>query len=112
MADIHLSSQTGKAVTAQLYNNASPHGDPIPMAEIATTGEYFCNVPPNTPAAKYLVVFQAAGTKLSSGLLAWDGTQEVQISSLPQAVRTALEADGGKLDAAMKAARAARLQTL
>jgi hypothetical protein len=97
MADIYLSSTTGKTVTAQLYSNATATGTPISMQEIATTGEYLCNVPPGTAAGKYLVVFVAAGLKIASGTLEWDGAAEVTVAS--RASQTSVTALGSPMQA-------------
>lgn len=96
MADIYFSSTTGKTVTAQLYNDATSHGDPIPMSEIEATGEYVCDIPTGTPANKYLVVFFEAGEKLASGVMEWDGVAEVN-QSVKQMIDSAFSNVGSGL---------------
>jgi hypothetical protein len=77
MADLTLSASNGMTPTAQLYLNAAPVGSAISMAEIGTTGEFYADIPSGTAAGEYLVVFFNGTTKLTSGVLIWDGTQEV-----------------------------------
>jgi hypothetical protein len=77
MADLTLSASKGMTPTAQLYLNATSVGSAISMAEIGTTGEFYADIPSGTAAGEYLVVFFNGATKLTSGGLSWDGTQEV-----------------------------------
>jgi hypothetical protein len=77
MYDLTLSASHGMTPTAQLYLNAVAVGSAIPMTEIGTTGEFYANIPSGTAAGEYLVVFNTGTTKLTSGILQWDGTQEV-----------------------------------
>jgi hypothetical protein len=77
MADLTLSASKGMTPTAQLYLNATSVGTAISMAEIGTTGEFYADIPSGTAAGEYLVVFFNGATKLTSGVLIWDGTQEV-----------------------------------
>lgn len=113
MADIYFSSTTGKTVTVQLFTDTGAHGNPIAMVEIQSTGEYRCDLPVGVPAGKYLVVFFEGSEKLGSGVIEWDGQNEVASTNgvTPFDIKSALEAPGSKLDRAMKAAQAAEDQT-
>jgi hypothetical protein len=62
------------------------------MAEIGTTGEFYADIPSGTAAGKYLVVFFNGATKLTSGVLSWDGTQEVAIPTAAQNATAVLDA--------------------
>ena len=84
MADLTLSASKGMTPTAQLYLNAVSVGSAISMAEIGTTGEFYADIPSGTAAGEYLVVFFNGATKLTSGVLSWDGTQEVAPPTLAQ----------------------------
>lgn len=77
MSDIYLSASTGMTVNARAYLNNVPYGSDIPMTEIGTTGEYYCDMQMGSPQGKYLIVFFNGTTKLSSGLMQWDGSKEV-----------------------------------
>lgn len=81
MADLTLSASTGMTPTAQLYLNAASVGSAISMAELGTTGEFYADIPSGTAAGEYLVVFFDGTTKLTSGVLIWDGTQEITATS-------------------------------
>jgi hypothetical protein len=84
MADLTLSASKGMTPTAHLYLNAVSVGSAISMAEIGTTGEFYADIPSGTAAGEYLVVFFNGATKLTSGVLSWDGTQEAAPPTLAQ----------------------------
>lgn len=81
MADLYFSGRVGQTITAKLYANGATLGADIAMTEIEGTGEYTGSVPAGTPAGQYLVVFFAGPRKLASGVLAWDGSKEITIST-------------------------------
>ena len=106
MADLTLSASKGMTPTAQLYLNATSVGSAISMAEIGTTGEFYADIPSGTAAGEYLVVFFNGATKLTSGVLSWDGTQEVAI---PTASETAAAVLGANVEAGATLAQSLRL---
>jgi hypothetical protein len=75
-APLNLSYVSGRTVTASLYAD-----NVLQVSGIATTdrgqGEYYGSLPCGTPANNYVVVFLDSGQKVASGLLYWNGTQEV-----------------------------------
>jgi len=74
--DITLSASSGLTVTARLYRGGVAVGADFPMQEISGIGEYFCSMPANTLAGKYLIVFFSGGQKLTSTVIFWDGQAE------------------------------------
>jgi hypothetical protein len=94
MADITLSAITGITPTVQLYLEETAVGTPITMTQIGTTGEYYCNMPADSYAGTYLVVFNNGSEKLTSGVLFWDGEKEITVGSIPETVVTDLGGNG------------------
>ena len=111
MADLNLdATESGLSVTASLFEHGEAVLEAIPMLEIANTGVYYADIPNGTQAGVYNVIFFAAGEKIASGLLRWDGMQAAGPQTTGDIVN-ALEAEGGKIDRAMQAAQSADDQT-
>jgi hypothetical protein len=86
MADITLSAITGITPTVQLYLEETAVGTPITMTQIDTTGEYYCNMPADSDAGTYLVVFNNGAEKLTSNILYWDGTKEINNQEISESL--------------------------
>lgn len=82
MAGLHLSAYPSMKVVARIYRDATAVGADIPMTEIEGIGEYYANVPSGLAEGKYLVVFLSDGSKIASGILAWDGTEEIDLAHI------------------------------
>lgn len=77
MAPITLSARNGQSITFSLYLNGTLVSAGLAMTEIGTTGEFYADMPTGTAAGEYLVVFFDGAQKIASGVLNWDGAQEV-----------------------------------
>lgn len=101
MTSIHLSAKPGIQPQAQLYLQGVPTGPALALQEIPGTGEYATQPAPGTPAGQYLVVFYDGTRKIASGLLDWDGSQEVAPATQTSltAVSAAVQAIGQPLQA-------------
>lgn len=77
MSSIHLSARPGLKPVARLYLQGIRVGPDLDLQEVADAGEYATDPAPGTPAGRYLVVFYDGLRKIASGLLDWDGAQEI-----------------------------------
>lgn len=77
MNEIYINAVQGLVVTLQLYQGSSTVGSPFSATEIETTGIYVASVPNGVALGIYLVLALAGDEKLGSGLLYWNGEQEV-----------------------------------
>ena len=76
-------SYGGLTVTAKIYGNGSQVGSNISCIESPTVpGYYTGTVPGSVTAGKYIVGFYNNNSLIGSGILDWDGTEEIDIESL------------------------------
>ena len=85
MADLFFSStQTGKQVTVKLIKDGSQVGSDISMTEGDILGEYTADMPANTPADTYVVLYYYDDVKRASTQILWDGQKEITIRDILQ----------------------------
>ena len=79
MHSLMLSYKPDRIVYILLYLNDTVFGDPIPMTELASSGEYYADAPASIQgtANTFLAVFFDGATKIVSGVFNWDGSAEV-----------------------------------
>lgn len=75
--EIYISAITGLTPSCQLYSGSSTVGSPFNATEIGTTGIYLASVPNGVAFGIYMVLATAGEERLGSGLLYWNGTQEI-----------------------------------
>lgn len=75
--EVIVSAVTGLTITIQMYGNGAAIGSPFSTTEIGTTGEYYADMPSNTPYGKYLLVANAGTDKIASGEIFWSGDYEL-----------------------------------
>ena len=68
-------SQSGLAVTAQLYQNRVAVGSAISLTEVGSTAYYTGHMA--GAAGDYQLLFRAAGENVGSGSIRWDGSAEI-----------------------------------
>jgi hypothetical protein len=85
MSDIILSATTGLSPTAKLYLN-NTFVVTVEMEEIDSTGEYFCDMPVGSLPGTYLVIFYDGTEKLTSSILYWDGTKEINNQEISESL--------------------------
>jgi hypothetical protein len=72
-----LLADTGLTVTARVYNESgSPVGSDVTCSEVGSTAIYIGDMP-SAAAGTYGVRFIASGEAVGSGVIEWDGTQEI-----------------------------------
>jgi hypothetical protein len=111
-------SQTGLAVTAQLYQNRVAVGSPISLTEVGSTAYYTGHM--SGTAGDYQLLFRASGENVGSGSIRWDGSAEILPAtggSIPSAtgiatqVRTELSPELAKVSA-LNTTRLAQVSTV
>ena len=75
--EIYIQAVTGLTPSCQLYSGSSTVGSPFNATEIGTTGIYLASVPGGVALGIYMVLAMAGDERLGSGLLYWNGEQEV-----------------------------------
>jgi hypothetical protein len=86
---------TGLTVTCQPYQSGAAVGSAISCPETGSTGFYSGNMA--GAAGTYQLAFRAAGANVGSGIIIWDGTNEIATSTLTAAQVNA-EADTALAD--------------
>lgn len=76
-SEIYINAVTGLTPTLQLYQGSSTIGGTFNATEIGATGIYVASTPNGVALGIYMVLAMAGTERLGSGLLYWNGTQEI-----------------------------------
>lgn len=89
-------ASTGQTITAKLYTGGALVGTAISCPEVSGAGGmYSGSVPGGTAAATYQVMFYSSGTWVGSGVLFWNGTEEVTNLTLETDIAAVSGGGGG-----------------
>jgi hypothetical protein len=76
--ELNIALQTGLTVTAQRFSAGASVGSAITMSEAASSGFYSGNM--TGTAGTYQLAFLAGGVNVGSGVIIWDGTNELSVA--------------------------------
>jgi hypothetical protein len=76
--ELNIALSTGLTVTAQRFSAGASVGSAITMSEVGSSGFYSGNM--TGTAGTYQLAFLAGGTNVGSGVIIWDGTNELSVA--------------------------------
>ena len=76
--ELNIALQTGLTITAQRFSGGASVGSAITMSEAASSGFYSGNM--TGTAGTYQLAFLAGGVNVGSGVIIWDGTNELSVA--------------------------------